>query len=293
MASEVVRDSLWRYFAEFVGTFILILFGDGAVVASLVTNGTSPGYGFIMISWGFGVVLAIYAVGPISGAHINPNVTLAFAVTKRMKWGDVIPYILFQTLGAAAAAGILLAWWGNVIVKMDPPPTLYAQVGASFFTEYPNPFFWGQYWPSKLLLPNSVSGTSLYSEVNQVFPLWIGAFAELLMTFLLLLIVLAVTDADSPFFNQSLAPWAIGIGYVMPFLLFEAQLTGGMINEARSWGPMLALYLFGYRSGAFNFRGQYFFVYGIPDFIGGILGALFWDCVLKPYLKYLKSNNKK
>ncbi|TRM80587.1 aquaporin, partial [Sulfolobus sp. F3] len=85
----------------------------------------------------------------------------------------------------------------------------------------------------------------------------------------------------------------IGIGYVMPFLLFEAQLTGGMINEARSWGPMLALYLFGYRSGAFNFRGQYFFVYGIPDFIGGILGALFWDCVLKPYLKYLKSNNKK
>ncbi|WP_338603229.1 MIP/aquaporin family protein [Sulfolobus tengchongensis] len=287
MASVVLKDALWRYFAEFIGTFILILFGDGAVVASLLTS--TPNYGFIMISWGFGVVLAIYTVGAISGAHINPNVTLAFAVTKRLKWVDVIPYILFQTLGAAAAAGVLLAWWGSVITRIDTPPQLYANVGAAFFTEYPNPSFWGQYWP-KTLLPN---GGELYSQVNQVFPLWKGAFAEALMTFLLLLIVVAVTDTDSPFYSQFLAPWAIGIGYVMPFLLFEAQLTGGMINEARSWGPMLALYLFGYKTGAFNFRGEYFFVYGIPDFIGGILGVLFWDYVLKPYLRMLKTNNKR
>ncbi|MEM3204359.1 MAG: MIP/aquaporin family protein [Saccharolobus sp.] len=284
--SVIVKESLWRYLAEFVGTFILILFGDGAVVASLLTN--TPSYGFIMVAWGFGVVLAIYAIGPISGAHINPNVTLAFAVTKRLKWRDVIPYIIFQTLGAAAAASVLLIFWGSVIAQIDPPPFLYAKVGAAFFAEYPNPFFWGAYWPNSL----NPSGGSLYSQLNQVFPLWKGAFAEALMTFLLLLIVVAVTDSDSPFYNQSLAPWAIGIGYVMPFLLFEAQLTGGMINEARSWGPMLALYLFGYRTGAFNFRGQYFFVYGIPDFIGGILGVLFWDYVVKPYIKtFIKRNS--
>lgn len=249
--SVVLKDSLWRYFAEFVGTFILILFGDGAVVASTLTG--QPSFGFIMVSWGFGVVLAIYAVGPISGAHINPNVTLAFAVTKRIKWIDVIPYIVFQILGAAAAAGVLLIWWGGVITRIDPPPFLYANIGAAFFTQYPEPGFWPQYWP-KSYLPNVSSAGILYSQVNQIFPLWKGAFAEALMTFLLLLIVIAVTDPDSPFYSQSLAPWAIGIGYVMPFLLFEAQLTGGMINEARSWGPMLALYLFGYRTGAFNFR---------------------------------------
>ncbi|BDB98741.1 MIP/aquaporin family protein [Saccharolobus caldissimus] len=288
--SVVLKGSLWRYFAEFVGTFILILFGDGAVVASTLTS--QPSFGFIMVSWGFGVVLAIYAVGPISGAHINPNVTLAFAVTKRIKWVDVIPYIVFQILGAAAAAGVLLAWWGGVITRIDPPPFLYANIGAAFFTQYPEPGFWPQYWPKKYL-PNVSGAGILYSQVNQVFPLWKGAFAEALMTFLLLLIVLAVTDPDSPFYSQSLAPWAIGIGYVMPFLLFEAQLTGGMINEARSWGPMLALYLFGYRTGAFNFRGEYFYVYGIPDFIGGILGALFWDYVLKPYLRFVKNINKK
>lgn len=288
--SVVLKDSLWRYFAEFVGTFILILFGDGAVVASTLTS--QPSFGFIMVSWGFGVVLAIYAIGPISGAHINPNVTLAFAVTKRIKWVDVIPYIVFQILGAAAAAGVLLAWWGGVITRIDPPPFLYANIGAAFFTEYPEPGFWPQYWP-KSYLPTVSSAGILYSQVNQVFPLWKGAFAEALMTFLLMLIVVAVTDPDSPFYSQPLAPWAIGIGYVMPFLLFEAQLTGGMINEARSWGPMLALYLFGYRTGAFNFRGEYFYVYGIPDFIGGILGALFWDHVLKPYLRFVKNINKK
>ncbi|WP_231136395.1 aquaporin [Acidianus ambivalens] len=103
----LLKSSLWRYFAEFVGTFIL--FGDSAIVAFTLTG--QPNFGFIMISWGFRIVLAIYAVGPISGAHINPNVTLAFAVTKRIKWVDVIPYIIFQTLGAATAAGVLLLWW--------------------------------------------------------------------------------------------------------------------------------------------------------------------------------------
>ncbi|ACP44781.1 major intrinsic protein [Sulfolobus islandicus Y.G.57.14] len=288
--SVVLKDSLWRYFAEFVGTFILILFGDGAIVASTLSS--QPSFGFIMVSWGFGIVSAIYAVGPISGAHINPNVTLAFAVTKRIKWVDVIPYIVFQILGAAAATSVLLVWWGDVITRIDPPPFLYADIGAAFFTQYPEPGFWPQYWP-KSYLPNVSSAGILYSQVNQIFPLWKGAFAEALMTFLLLLIVVAVTDPDSPFYSQSLAPWAIGIGYVMPSLLFEAQLTGGMINEARSWGPMLALYLIGYRTGAFNFRGEYFYVYGIPDFIGGILGALFWDHVLKPYLRFVKNINKK
>jgi glycerol uptake facilitator protein len=268
-----------------VGTFILILFGDGASVSSTLTN--QPNFGFDMVSWGLGIVLAIYTAGPISGGHVNPNITLAFAVTKRIKWIDVIPYIISQILGATTAAMVLLVWWGGVITRIDPPPFLYANIAASFFTQYPEPDFWSQYWP-KEYIPTIVNSGALYSQVNQVFPLWKGAFAKALMTFLFLLIVVAVTDPDSPFYNKSLAPWAIGIGYVMLFLLFETQLTGGMVNEARSWGPMLALYLFGYRAGAFNFRGEYFYVYGIPDIIGGILGALFWDHLLKPYLKFIK-----
>lgn len=80
----------------------------------------------------------------------------------------------------------------------------------------------------------------------------------------------------------------------MPFLLFETQLTGGIVNEDISWGPMLALYLFGYRAGAFNFRGEYFYVYGIPDIVVRyILGALFWDHLIKPYLKFIKNNSGK
>jgi glycerol uptake facilitator protein len=182
----LLKSSLWRYFAEFVGTFILVLFGDGAIVASTLTG--QPNFGFIMVSWGFGIVLAIYAVGPISGAHINPNVTLAFAVTKRIKWVDVIPYIIFQTLGAATAAGVLLLWWGGVITKIDPPPFLCANIASAFFTQYPEPGFWPQYWP-KSCIPNINNAGTLYSRINQVFPLWKGDLAEALMTFLFLLTI--------------------------------------------------------------------------------------------------------
>jgi len=62
-----------------VGTFILILFGDGASVSSTLTN--QPNFGFDMVSWGLGIVLAIYTAGPISGGHVNPNITLAFIST--------------------------------------------------------------------------------------------------------------------------------------------------------------------------------------------------------------------
>ena len=291
MAKEVGRGGAFKekgllrtYFAELVGTFILILFGDGAVVAAVITG--HPSYEWIMVLWGVGVMLAVYLVGGISGAHLNPFVTIALAVGKRHKWRDVIPYIIVQVLGAYLAAAAIWGFYGTLISQIDPPgTTLYANVALAFFANYPNPAFYPQYWPANLLIPGTAGAGTMVAMVDTVFPMWMGAFAEGFFTFVLLLVVVGVTDARNTAVGKYMGGPLIGLGYVTCFLIMEAQITQGMINWARSIGPMLFLLTLGYTGGVFNYRGQYFWVFGIPGLIGAILAVLFWDNVLAPHWK--------
>jgi aquaporin Z len=96
-----------RYLAEFLGTFILVLMGCGAIAVSSLTRGEPPFVG-IGIIWGLIVMAVIFTIGDISGAHINPAVTIAFWVARRFSALDLVPYIVAQCLGATAAAGVLL-----------------------------------------------------------------------------------------------------------------------------------------------------------------------------------------
>ncbi len=102
-----------RCAAEFVGTFLLVFAGPGAVVINEVSGGGvgSLGIGF---SFGLAVMAAIYAVGHLSGAHINPAVTVAFALTRHFPWSLVPAYVLSQLLGACAASAITLVLFGDV-----------------------------------------------------------------------------------------------------------------------------------------------------------------------------------
>src|ERR1700694_2190643 len=99
--------------AEFFGTMVLILFGDGCVATfDLCSNLNGPTpfahtWPIIIFGWGFAVMLGIYVAGAISGAHINPAVTIALAATRRFPWNKVLPYIVAQVLGAFVAAAIL------------------------------------------------------------------------------------------------------------------------------------------------------------------------------------------
>jgi len=95
-----------RYFTEFIGTFILMFCGTGACVIDEVTNGSVTHVG-IAFTWGLVVMAVIYALGEKSGAHINPAVTIAFAVNKNFPLKDVVPYILSQ-LGGALTASLVL-----------------------------------------------------------------------------------------------------------------------------------------------------------------------------------------
>lgn len=111
--------------AEFAGTLILILFGCG-VVAQVVAAGLGD-HDSIAWAWGLGVTLGVYVAGRISGAHINPAVTLAFALFRGFSWAKVAPYIVAQTAGAFAAA-LLVRWnYTEVLAKFDPGHTFKSQ----------------------------------------------------------------------------------------------------------------------------------------------------------------------
>ncbi len=102
-----------RYAAEFVGTFLLVFAGPGAVVVNEVSGGGVGSLG-IGLSFGLAVMAAIYAIGHLSGAHINPAVTVAFALTRHFPWYLVPAYVVSQLLGACAASAAHLALFGDV-----------------------------------------------------------------------------------------------------------------------------------------------------------------------------------
>src|SRR5205809_6579380 len=103
--------------AEALGTFILILFGCGAVHAAVLT-GAQTGLWEVAIVWGMGVAFAAYTVGGVSGAHINPAMTIALAVWGRFSWYNVAPYILAQLAGAFVAAAALFVLFCPCLLHM-------------------------------------------------------------------------------------------------------------------------------------------------------------------------------
>lgn len=104
-----------RLGAEMVGSLLLTLFGAGAVVAAFFHVGelTYAGFGFVGLSFAISIAVAIYAFGGISGAHINPTVTLTLAIIRRFPWKEVLPYIVAQLVGGAIAGLLILAYVGT------------------------------------------------------------------------------------------------------------------------------------------------------------------------------------
>lgn len=126
MDSMLVR----RLAAEAVGTALLVLFGVGSVVAALTVGDGSldyAGLGFVSLAFALVVALVIYGFGPVSGAHINPAVTLALALTGRFPWREVLPYVLAQLLGAVLGALLLVVVYGTGAVDLGLGMTSVAE----------------------------------------------------------------------------------------------------------------------------------------------------------------------
>jgi glycerol uptake facilitator len=241
MASTSGRNALLgELLAEFAGTMILILFGCG-VVAQVVAGGIGD-HDSIAWAWGLGVVLGIYVANRVTGAHLNPAVTVALAAFKGFPWRKVLPYSAAQTAGAFVAA-LLVRWnYSEVIAKLDPGHTLKTQ--GIFST-----------LPGNGALPVHTSG-ALRDQI-------IG-------TAILVFLVFAVTDARNSAPIGNLAPVVVGLVVVAIGMAWGTD-AGYAINPARDLGPRIAEYLTGY-AGAF--RDQYGSLYFWVPILGPLVGAL-------------------
>jgi aquaporin Z len=195
-----------KFAAEFIGTFWLVLGGCGSAVLAgvFVKNGIPIGIGLVGVSLAFGltVLTMAYAIGHISGCHLNPAVTLGLWAGGRHPTGEVVPYVVSQVLGAIAGAFVLL-----MIASGQPGYDVASGLGANGFGAH------------------SPGGYSLGS----------GFLAEVVMTLMFLLIILGVTDRRAP---AGFAPIAIGLGLTLIHLV-TIPVTGTSVNPARSTGPAL------------------------------------------------------
>jgi glycerol uptake facilitator protein len=240
--------------AEFAGTLILILFGC-AVVAQVVAGGLGD-HDSIAWAWGLGVTMGVYVAGRISGAHLNPAVTLALAAFKGFEWRKVLPYSLAQLAGAFVAA-LLVRWnFTEVLAKADPGHTIKTQ---GVFSTLPG---------------------------NGTLPIGTGGALrdQIIGTAILLFVILAVTDLRSTPPAANLAPFVIGLIVVAIGMAWGTD-AGYAINPARDLGPRLASFLTGYDTA---FRDQYgnlyFWVPIVGPLIGGLIGAGLYEALVGRFL---------
>jgi glycerol uptake facilitator protein len=233
--------SLWAScVAELLGTFVLVFFGCG-VVHTAVLTGAQAGLWQVAIVWGVAIMLAIYVFGGISGAHINPAITLALAVWNGFPAARVLPYIVSQLAGAFLAAMMLFALYQPQLQAREEAAHIQrsktgSEITAMCYCEYfPNP---------DAKHPGTTSITALYlkgehEQLAKIVPLRAAILAEVLGTMILALAVFALTDRSNPAAPPpGLA--AVFIGLTVAILISViAPLTQACFNPARDMGPRL------------------------------------------------------
>ncbi|HEX3790669.1 MAG TPA: MIP/aquaporin family protein [Pseudonocardiaceae bacterium] len=240
--------------AEFAGTMILILFGT-AVVAQVAAAGIG-GHDSIAWAWGFGVMLGIYVAGKISGAHLNPAVTIALAAFKGFEWRKVAPYALAQTAGAFVAA-LLVRWnYTEVLNKVDPGHTIKTQ---GVFSTLPG------------------NGTLPVSD-------WGALRDQIIGTAILLFLIVAITDIRNTPPAANLTPVVIGFLIVAIGMAWGTD-AGYAINPARDFGPRLAEFITGY-GGAWRdqYGHLYFWIPIVGPIVGGLAGAGLYELLVGRFL---------
>jgi glycerol uptake facilitator protein len=274
-----MTNNLRTLLAEALGTFILILFGCGAVHSG-VTTGAQSGLWQVAIVWGLGVMFAAYVAGGVSGAHINPAITIAFAVWGRFPWSKVGPYIAAQLGGAMLAAGILFFIYGPNLAAKEREMGVKRGETGSIVTA----MCYGEYYPNPAGFPDETWSDAAWEEYSQRVPFGQAFIAEVVCTAILALVVFAVSDpknAGAP--PNYLAPIIVGLT-VAALISIIAALTQCCLNPARDFGPRLVAYVCGWGSAAIpgpNGHG-FFTVYILAPILGGCLGGGLYDWLIKP-----------
>lgn len=244
--------------AEFLGTFVLILFGTGVVAMVVLFPPATPaelihgGYTNITLGWGLAVTMGIYIAGKISGGHLNPAVTLTMAVFRGFPWRKVLPYSIAQTAGAFLAAALVYKNYLPAFHQFDP------ELGktAGVFTTFPA-------FPA---LPQA------------------GFLDQVIGTALLLLLVLAITDELNVPPGANLAPAMIGLVVVAIGMSFGG-MHGYAINPARDFGPRLFTAVAGFRNNGLTDGPRVWWVPVLAPLLGGIIGGAIYDFGVRRFLR--------
>ena len=238
--------------SEFIGTLILIMFGCGVVAATVLfeingVNGSLAGGGItdIHIAWGLAVTFGIYA-SYISGAHINPAVTLALAVTGRFPWKKVVPFSLAQTAGAFAGALLVFAVYHTKWFLVDPE------------------------------LLNTASIFSTFPATKGILS---GLVDQVVGTAILMYLILATGDKLAAEKVSFLGPIVVGLIVVAIGMSF-GMMHGYAINPARDLGPRLFSVLAGFKNNGLTDGSGVWLIPIVGPLVGAPVGALLYDKVM-------------
>ena len=229
------------YIAEFIGTAILVLLGDGVCCNVNLNKSGFKGGGpvFILIGWGMAVMVPAFTFGAASGAHYNPAVTIGVAIRGGMAWGDVPGYIIAQMLGGFLGAAILFLLYGDHIKATEDDAT----VRGCFCTA-----------PS---IPNPA----------------LNFLSEFVATFILVF-TLASIPANA---GDSAVAWPLVYGVIVACGASFGGLTGYAMNAARDTSPRLAYMLLGPNKGAKDPNWGYGWIPLVAPICGGVVASLLWN----------------
>jgi len=267
--------------AEFIGTLWLVLFGTHTVAAATLLGA----YGLFesAIGWGMGLTLAIYCTGSISGAHLNPAISIALAIFRRnvFSWKHLIPYIIAQFLGGFFAGMMNFMIFRRTLVHYEDYNDLHRNLamikeedGNLGFTNAMN---FGCYFPN----PGFVANGAMYrNEVQWYDALLIEAWG----TGILMFVILAVTDSRQTLLKRKeLAPIIIGMTLALLILVY-APFTQAGWNPARDFGPRVFSLLLGFGKTAIPGPKNAFWIYIVGPIVGAIIGAAVYDLIIGPGL---------
>jgi len=254
---------------EFFGTFLMVFFGCGSVSAAVLT-GAQVGVFQVAIVWGLGIATAIYLTGSLSGAHLNPAVTVSMAAWSDFPKRRIIPYVVAQLSGAFAAAAVIFFLFGgaltgfenvNHIVRGQPGSEASAMVFGEFF---PSP------------------GGHPLTDETRAHMSSLGAFgAEVIGTAILLLVIFCVTDERNKAHPQAFTAATIGLTVTLLISLL-GPLTMACFNPARDFAPRVFSSLAGWGAVPFTVNGHgWLTVYILAPILGGLLGGAIYRVFFK------------
>lgn len=254
---------------EFFGTFLLVFFGCGSVCASVLT-GAQVGVFQVAIVWGLGIAIAIHLTGALSGAHLNPAVTLSIAVWSGFPKGRLLPYVAAQFAGAFVAAAVLYFVFGDALRSYEQVNGVVRGAAGSEASA----MVFGEFFPSP--------GGKALTDAARARMTPVAAFgAEVIGTAVLLLVIFCVTDERNKARPQVLTAATIGLTVTLLISLL-GPLTMACFNPARDLGPRVFSSLAGWGVVPFQVNGLgWLTVYILAPLVGGLLGGFLYRFFFK------------